>query len=51
MLENINDYIALLSIVGILLVALGIGGYFTNLKQIDKNLRKEVKYYDYDPKK
>ncbi len=47
MLENINDYISLFSIILVLAMVLGLGIYFFNLKVIEKNIRKEVKYYDY----
>ena len=47
MLENINDYISLFSIILVLAMVLGLGIYFFNLKVIEKNIRQEVKYYDY----
>ncbi|MGI6608839.1 MAG: hypothetical protein ACOX1F_07735 [Erysipelotrichaceae bacterium] len=47
MLENVNDYISLFSIILVLAMVAGLFIYFFNLKVIEKNIRKEVKYYDY----
>lgn len=51
MLENVNDYLAILAIIVILTFVAGVILYFMNLKQIEKNVRKEVKYYDYEKRK
>ena len=51
MLENVNDYLAILAIIVILAFVAGVILYFINLKQIEKNVRKEVKYYDYEKRK
>ena len=50
MLENLNDYLAMIAVIGVLLLALGIVFYFINLKSIEKNVRREVKYYDFQRK-
>lgn len=51
MLENMNDYLSVLAILFILLFMGGIALYFMNLKKIEKNVRKEVQYYDYEKRK
>ena len=50
MLENLNDYLAMIAVIGVLFLALGIAFYFINLKWIEKNVRREVKYYDFQRK-
>ncbi len=51
MLENMNDYLSIIAIFIILAFMAGVVIYFMNLKQIEKNVRKEVHYYDYEKRK
>ena len=48
MLESTSDYLAFFSIVAILLCSLALVIYMINLRVIDRNVRKEIKYYQYD---
>ena len=50
MLENLNDYLAMIAVIGVLFLALGIAFYFIKVKGIEKNVRREVKYYDFQRK-
>ncbi len=51
MLENMNDYASVIAILFFLAVSLGFAIYIINLKRIESNIKKEVKYYDYDKRK
>ena len=48
MLESTSDYLAFFAIVAILVCSLGLVIYMINLRVIDRNVRKEIKYYQYD---
>ena len=48
MLESTSDYLAIFAIVAILVCSLGMVIYLINLRVIDRNVRKEIKYYQYD---
>ena len=48
MLENTSDYLAVFAIIAILLAAIALMLYTINLKVIDRNVRREIKYYHYD---
>ena len=48
MLESTSDYLAFFSIVAILVCSLALVIYMINLRVIDRNVRKEIKYYQYD---
>lgn len=51
MLENVDDYLAIFAVIGLIVLAIAIALYFINLKTIEKNVRREVRYYDYERKK
>jgi hypothetical protein len=48
MLESTSDYLAFFAIVAILVCSLGMVIYMINLRVIDRNVRREIKYYQYD---
>ncbi|MBO4218981.1 MAG: hypothetical protein IKX74_00820 [Erysipelotrichaceae bacterium] len=48
MLESTSDYLAFFSIIAILACSLAMVIYLINLKVIDKNVRREIRYYQYD---
>ena len=48
MLESTSDYLAFFSIIAILACSLAMVIYMINLRVIDRNVRREIKYYQYD---
>jgi len=48
MLESTSDYLAVLSIIAIFVAIIMMVLYLHNLRVIDRNVRKEIRYYQYD---
>jgi len=48
MLESVNDYMAILALVAVIVMVVGAAIYVANLKSIRKNVRKEMDYYHFD---
>lgn len=49
MLENINDYLSLFFILATIVAMAVVVFNALNLRKIEKNISKEIKYYKYEP--